>query len=59
MVAEFDCCECGAHTFSFGVERPPEPRLCCMCQFPGWFNVPELRDMLDPTFEVDRQEREP
>lgn len=41
-VAEFTCCECGAHIVRLdGVL--PEPLLCATCLFvPGWTNNPEL-----------------
>lgn len=45
---EFDCVECGRHIIRV-IHRPGELLICAECMFmPGWYTVPELRDILDP-----------
>lgn len=61
MAAEFDCCECACRIIAFGVDAPPDPRLCATCQhMPGWFRDPRLRAVLDPAHDgLEAWEREP
>lgn len=45
---EFDCIECGRHIISF-MRDPELPKLCGVCiGMPGWFRIPEVRDLIDP-----------
>ena len=47
---EFDCCECRRHVIV--VAGPmPEPPICAHCLFaPAWFDDPQLRALIDPTW---------
>lgn len=29
---EYDCQDCGVHVYSFGLDRPPSPPRCVVCQ---------------------------
>jgi hypothetical protein len=45
---EFDCSECGRHIVRLSPGRP-EFGLCALCiDVPGWHDIPELRERLDP-----------
>ncbi len=48
-VVEYDCCDCGRHILNFTYDAVPQPPLCGACLLvPGWFDVPELRRIIDP-----------
>jgi hypothetical protein len=45
---EFDCVDCGRSIVRFD-RVIPEPLLCGAClHSPGWFNHPEVADLIDP-----------
>ena len=51
-VREFDCTGCGRHIISL-CEPPGMPDICGLCMWmPGWFKDPQLRERLDPGYEV-------
>lgn len=49
--AEFDCWECRRHIVAVcgGLPAPPIWAMCT--HIPGWFKVPKLRQILDPTHD--------
>jgi hypothetical protein len=55
---EFVCRGCRRLIFSFPPDSPAVSQgLCGMCvSLPGWFDDPELRDILDPELEAAQAE---
>lgn len=50
MSEDFDCVECGRHIVRLHSSWPE--KLCVECvHIPGWFKNPQLKAILDPTYE--------